>query len=507
MGGAAVETGIARRIVYAAKADTAIVYSEPHSSATTGPQRVAFDRWPVLKPATVRVQRKKTVEITHGPIVGAADPLPENSVVKINSIKQGTTTYTPDVDYKLTASQVDWSPPGAEVGPGTKYECEFEYISTEQAQNQTTRDFEVTGAVTPGVMYVDYEFALRRIDVIVIDAQGNLGIVKGVPATWQPVPPAVPASQLALASIVQTWDARRQTVIDQVRVVSMATLVEYARRMDRIELNNAEMRLAIDVSGRFTGLKSGQFADPMLDNSMRDQGMEQTAMIAVGALQLYEATDVHLLGDGSTTYSIPFTPVKTISQGAWSEALHIIPPPAPTSPQPAQPEPLQAEVTLSPAIDRWQSQIELRYPELPNHILVGIEGSDNFADQVQSNGQHLDPALLDTSKVFLRQIEVKFSAAGFKPTEMLQLLMFDGHPIEALPLQGGTLAANAQGVVTGRFTVPANIPVGTKLVELMGRDGSHGSLPPPHQRVPPCRNLWRTGCEQGCRPLARPCTH
>ena len=37
-----------------------------------------------------------------------------------------------------------------------------------------------------------------------------------------------------------------------------------------------------------------------------------------------------------------------------------------------------------------------------------------------------------------------------------------------------TIQANANGVVNGRFTIPANIPSGTKSVTFTGSGGSHG---------------------------------
>lgn len=38
-----------------------------------------------------------------------------------------------------------------------------------------------------------------------------------------------------------------------------------------------------------------------------------------------------------------------------------------------------------------------------------------------------------------------------------------------------TISANTAGVVSGKFTIPANVPVGTKLVEFEGSGGSNGS--------------------------------
>ena len=37
----------------------------------------------------------------------------------------------------------------------------------------------------------------------------------------------------------------------------------------------AELRLAVDISGRHSGIKKGIFADPLLNNTMRDAGIAQ----------------------------------------------------------------------------------------------------------------------------------------------------------------------------------------------------------------------------------------
>jgi len=389
------------------------------------------------------------------------------SVVKINSVKQGGITYTPDVDYKLLASQVDWSLEGREVAPGSLYEVDYEYISTEQVQDQTSKDFAIEGAVKDAVMYVDYEFAMRRIDMIVINDQAQLNIVKGVPAEWQPIKPSVPAGLLALASIEQTWDERRMVRLDQVRMVSMDRHVANQARMDDIELDLAELRLSTDLSGRYGGLKKGYFADPMLDNSLRDQGYEQTALIAGGALQLFEDVDALLLGDGATAYTIDYAVVVGMAQGANTQDMTVTPP---TVPPPV--EPLPASVALVPAVDRWQEAQQLSYPGSFPYI-VGINGSDAFENQLDNNGNRLNASKL--GKVFMREIEVAFKLLGFKPGELLQQVTFDGQVVTARPAAGGTLVANARGEIAGALTVPPKLPTGTKVVAFAGNQASQAT--------------------------------
>lgn len=457
--GKALELPFDRRLVYAAQANMAQVSSEPHGVDTDALQHFTFDRWPVLQPATARVQRRKTETLTHGSFVGAADPIPDSSVVRINSVVQGGTTYTVDVDYKLTAGQVDWSLGGAEPVPGSSYEATYEYISTEPVLNQTPRGFDVLGALPGTLVLVDYEYALRRIDRIVLGADGAIGVIKGVPATWQPVAPAVPAGMLALASIFQTWeDTTRTTTVDSVRVVPMQTLVAYSLRMDEIEMDLAELRLATDVNGRYGGLKKGYFADPMRDDSMRDQGLAQTALIAGGALQLHEGQAATLLGDGKTPHALDYTLAPRLVQSAYSRAM-------PISESAGE---LPASVTLAPAVDRWEVPGVRVYPKTVR--ISNVAKGETYGSTAQSM---LDPALIDTSDITLREITVQFSIKGFRPLEALQELMFAGVVI-SLASVTGTKVANAQGVLEGGFTVPAGIPVGAKAVQFKGASGSVG---------------------------------
>ncbi|MGE8400776.1 MAG: DUF4815 domain-containing protein [Delftia tsuruhatensis] len=466
VGGAAIELPADRRLVYAATANMAAISSEPHSSSTEALQHVSFDRWPVLEPATVRITRRKTAQVVHGSFVGAADPLPDNSVVQLVSVTQGAKTFAPGADYNLVAGQIDWSPAGDEPTPGSTYVAVYEYISTEGVQNQTPRGFDVEGALPGTLILVDYRYALRRIDRIVMDGEGRINVVKGVPAAWQPVAPDVPGNMLALGSIYQTWEpGTRRTEPDSVRVVTMQTLVAYSRRMDEMEMDLAELRLATDTAGRYSGLKKGYFADPMIDDSMRDQGLEQSAMIAAGALQLYEADSAHMLGDGKTAHGIDYTLVPTIRQANVSRAMQINATPTPGA--------LPASVTLVPPVDRWEYPVEVKYPRTVT-LNFGYRPPEKSTEQMVTEA--IDPARLQSvlGELKLRAIDVGFELAGFQPLEPLQQLRFDGQIVTARPLPGASLVANAQGVIKGSFTVPEGLPIGSKAVEFTGEHGSAG---------------------------------
>lgn len=469
VGGIAVFRPIDRTVIYPAVANTMLIQSEPHAASGEELQTIAFDRFPVLKPATVRVQRKKTQLVTRGPVAGGADPLNENSVVKINSVKLGGVTYVPNTDYKLTAGQVDWSPGGAEPATGNQYTVDFEYISIEPVLNQTPTTFQIANPVNGTVHYVDYEFAMRRFDRLVMDDQGVFSVIKGVPATWLPVKPDVPAGQLLLATIYQSWmQDTRQLLLDSWRMVPMQTIANYSNRMDDIELDLAELRLATDVNGRYSGLKKGYFADPMRDDSMRDQGMEQTAQIADGALQLYEDFGAHLLDDGKTAYAMGYDLAVGLRQSAYSRSMAINPSVAVGQ--------LPASITLAPPIDRWEVPGVRKYPKRVQFLYAPIYfPGQTVAGSVQAEfDKNFDKSLIDTSDIYLREIDVGVTIAGFDPLEPVKAATFDGQDIALKDAQGQTPTANAQGVVQGSFKVPKGITVGTKRLRIEGDNGSYG---------------------------------
>ena len=453
--GRAYELPSGRRIVFNAQPDLQWVDSEPHLSTTDNAQRITYDRWPMVGVPQVRAIKRRTVDVVHGGFVGAADPLPDNSVQVLEKIQQGATIYAVNADYKLTAGQVDWSATGAEPAPGSTYKATYLYIAVVEPTAVDSRGFTVTGAVTGTSVLLSYHYALRRIDRLTLDREGVFAWVRGVPAPWAPIAPQVPTNVLAIASVYQSWDDQRRVTMDGVRTMPMEELAELKDANARMRQDLAEIRLAVDISGRYSGIKKGLFADPMLGDEMRDAGQPQTGLIVAGALRLPINITVHQIGNAITTRQSPaYTQRAALSQTARTGSMLV-------NPYSAF-EPLPRAVTLTPAVDRWTDVYDtLKAPTLIASWYNGTGEQKVIKQQV-------------TQIEYLRQIHVRFDLA-FGPGEALQSITFDGLAVQATPLPGGALVASPAGVLSGTFEVPAGIPAGTKAVEFRGTGGSAGS--------------------------------
>lgn len=463
VGGRGIELPVARRVVYDAQPALLWIDSEPQQSAGTAPQRVNFDFWPMVGVPQVRITSRKTVTLNHGGFAGAADALPDSSVLTIETVTQGGTAFTAATDYLLTAGQVDWSPAGAEPAPGSSYDVTYTYLHQAEPTDVDATGFTVAGALEGSLILTSYNHALRRIDRMCLTIEGAIEWVRGVPAKWEPVAPPVPANMLPLASVHQFWDARRRLVPDGVRVVPMDELNGYRSRIDSVFTDLAELRLAVDVSGRYSGIKKGLFADPFIDDGMRDAGTPQTAAISGGALQLPMAIAVAQLGtDITERATAAHNHAAVLSQTARTGSMLV-------NPYQAF-EPMPSPAVIKPAVDRWTTT-ETVLGEA--RTMVG----DHFFmhwQQVGFNWQRTETAEVGSSTAeaeFLREIDIEFDLS-FAAGESLASLTFDGIAIAAQPLPGGTLATDAQGHLRGKFTVPPDVPAGTKLVRFVGTLGS-----------------------------------
>lgn len=458
-----------RRITYNAVPDLRPVDTEVHTATGEERQRIEVAHAPIHRVTFLRVTVQKTVSVVHGAYSGVSDPLPDTSVVAIVKCRQGETVYAPGTDYKKTGDSVDWSPLGSEPAPGSTYEVTYNYLAGMEPAELDCDGFTVVGAVEGSSILVSYEQALPRLDRLVLTSEGTFTWLQGVGAerNWQQ--PKVPSKMLGLATVFQTWRPTRELTNDGVHVVSFNTMEELSSRVDYAISEIARQRLEADVATRENGTRAGIFVDPLLDDSMRDQGIEQSAAIVDNELTLpIEGRAFALSADVPKPTARAYTPRVILEQTLRTGSMQVNPY--------MSFEPMPAIVTLTPAIDRW-TEVDSKFTSPvtqflnTGHYVPGFWATRLVSQSVQTTQQVVgtETKLLE----YLRPIDVAFRIEGFGPGEKLTSVTFDG--IDVTP--ENPPVADADGVALGSFKIPDRVPAGSKRVECVGSPdgGSKGS--------------------------------
>jgi Domain of unknown function (DUF4815) len=447
-----------RRVPLAVQPDLKTISNEPHLSAGSAPQRINFDRTPGTAISAVSITAEKTVTLTHGGFTGAADLLPDTSVLSILSVTQGASTYTQGGDYILAAGRVDWSPGGAEPSPGSTYQVTYRYITLAAPTAIDDAGFTVAGSVTGTLILVSYSQKLPRIDRLCVNVLGVPVWVIGVSAEENAQLPDVPEDYLAVASIYQTWTASRRVSNDGVRVVPMPVLSGIDNRFDRLLQLVAQQRLESNIHTRESGSKKGLFTDPFIDDTQRDAGTPQTAAVVRGELLLPIAAMIYQVSaDVTGPATLPYNSVMALQQPFATGSMKINPymsfavPPAP--------------VTLTPAIDRWTVVESVWSSDATSRFVVGQGDQSSSASTTRTLLTGVTSAPIEN----LRPITVSYQITGFGAGEALQSMTFD-----SISLPTGGAVADGAGVVVGSFTIPTGIPSGTKAFRAVGAGGTEG---------------------------------
>lgn len=463
VGGYAVELSTSRRLLRKASPDLLSIDSEPHISAGDAPQRITLDRYPVGNINEVRITRQSEASITHGGYTGASDPLPHTSVVEIVSVSQGGVVYSVGSDYKLSAGKVDWSPSGLEPSPNSTYNVVYHHITVESATDADLSGCTISGAVAGSQILISYSQMLPRIDRLCISREGEFVWVEGVAAEWNPLMPRVPEDMLPIAAIYQTWDGSRRVANNGVRTVPMDEIAAMNTRMDAIVEQVAQQRLKSDIYTREAGAKKGLFVDPCLNDEMRDQGLEQSAAIISGVITLPVSIDT--ISAFSNDITAPLAQDYTL-QSALEQLLR-------TGSMKVNPynafDPLPALMELTPAVDRWTDVKTNWASAVTKEFNVTDDGYFHVVVGSQTSTSTETLSTSTSALAYLRRIAVAFKGTGFGINESVSVT-FDG--IDVTP---AGLKAGSNGVLSGSFTIPANIPAGSKSVQFTGAGGTRGS--------------------------------
>jgi hypothetical protein len=466
--GYGVDLATARRLIYDAQPDIRQIDIEVHpadaSSSQSGGQRITLAHPPLHQVDVVRITTRKTIQLTHGAYTGAQDTLPDTAVVAIIECRQGDTVYTQGTDFKKTGDKVDWSLSGAEPATGSTYSCTYDSIIDIEPVNVDYDGFSVEGAVNGSSILVTYKQALPRYDRLAINQDGQFLWFKGVAAELYARPPLVPAYMLALATVHQTWRDVRSVVNDGVRVVPFNEIVAINERIEYVLKEIARQRLEADIFTREAGARVGIFVDPLMNDDMRDQGIEQTGAIINGSLMLPILGNVTFFPvPALRPYSPDYDPAVILSQPLRTGNMAVNPY--------MSFDVLPARVALNPANDYWTTIETMWASQITQRFETGhyVPGNSTLTSSTTTSRTEL---LATASKLleYLREIAVAFRIEGFGAGEILASVIFDG-----VPATFAAATANEDGVVESTFTIPPKIPAGAKTVVFTGQGGTTGT--------------------------------
>lgn len=412
---------------------------------------------PIAQINSILLTKERTVTITRGAVVGGVDALPDTSVISVSLVKQGGTTFAVGT-YQLLNNTIDWSPAGAEPSVGSTYEVTYRYRASVTATAQTHDTITVTGGATGGDIIVAYTQKLPRIDCLCLKDDGSPVYVKGVSARINPLPPAVPSTLLKLCEIRNDWISKPVVTNNGTMFHSQDFLRSLAdsffdmRRLLQLE------RLESAIDRREPVAKLGTFVDPFVSDYYRDAGTVQNGAVADGMLSLAVVPTFYL---ATLTEPAMLNYVEeVVAQQLFKTGCIKVNPYANFTPLPGQ-------LKLTPSADFWTvSQTEWTSP-ITQEFNRGIAVDENTPLRaVQVSNRLVDQRVEQAD--FLRQIPVTFTISGFGAGEVLQSLTFDGKSVKP----AGTQTANASGIITGTFTIPAAVTAGTKVVQAVGVGGT-----------------------------------
>ena len=493
--------------VYTEDPDLEAIANEPKTSSTAGTQTITTNYQPLETVQDVVITTEVTETLTHGAFSGASDALGNTSVLSIQSIVQGSTTYTINADFILNGDQVDWSPSGNEPAPGSTYDVTYRYLTSVTPTNVdlAAGTFEITGAVVGTLVLIDYRWKLPRFDLLAMQTDGTVVRQKGVSHRFKPTIPDGAADTTTLAVLENKWG--QDTGVDQsemVFAIPFSKLAEMQSAIGELYELVAIERLERDISSKAPTTKNGVFVDPFLDDDLRDAGyigsitnnpggdaviVETELMLPIDAegIVFPDNNGVDEVTIPEATVSIntlPYNDVAVVAQPLRTDSMKI-------NPYQAF-EPMAASARISPAQD---TIVRTTWRRRTDTFIT------NPHRRFKRNGRQRPLRTIDTIRTLetvetkwdldrLRERDVRFRIFGFRPGEQLTKVTFAGkeysnrlytwsNPKTAQSYSDFTATLNSAQTRTefrGRFRIPGPdiYPVGTYDLEFTGEVGPNG---------------------------------
>ncbi|WP_455475335.1 DUF4815 domain-containing protein [Bartonella sp. B17] len=420
--------------------------------------RFSLNKTPIAEIKSILLTKEKTATVTRGAIAFGQDSLPDSSIVSVLKVVQGTAEFKENVDFTMRGNIIDWSLAGKEPKSGSTYRVTYRYRDKVEATNQTSTEITVSGGAEDGDIIVSYTWKMPRIDRIGLLEDGSAVYIKGLSAPNQPLTPQVPSNVLSLASIHNDWMNTPVIKNDAFRSIPYSDLQRVIKHLDDLDRIVQLERIKSGINAKDPMVKKGIFVDGFIDQSNRDLGTKQDASVGNGVLELPIKTTFYTLSlDAPAT--LDWSEDVIISQQQKTACTKINPY--------ANFEPLPASITLNPIADFWTEHRTEWGENLINDYWVSGSRSGAKTERTEYNekiGEHQE------NLPFLRQIPITYKINGFGKGEILKSLTFDG--LDVMPKT--KTVSNDKGEIAGSFTIPANIPAGTKQILVEGMSGAKG---------------------------------
>lgn len=236
----------------------------------------------------VGIKLASQIQMTHGTYNGCSDEVANTPLVEIVSISKdqaGTQKYTEGRDYFKDGDEINWSPNGTdadEPSPGSTYYVTYKYQTTDifSTINSDKTGVTISGLVSGTTCYVDYTHYLKRVDSVTLTSDGNIEVVEGSSAEFNPSSREV-TNNLTLSTVLVEYDKKPYFFNDYYRAYKNSDIAFLRDAIYDLQYNMAQLDLATDISSKDPSTtKAGMFTDPFYDDDQRDQGIEQNAEVA-----------------------------------------------------------------------------------------------------------------------------------------------------------------------------------------------------------------------------------
>lgn len=485
---------------------------------------------PVKEINRVLVTIQVTKDITRG--TTSSDVLPNAPVVDILKIEQGTIVYTRGTDYQLINDSVNWlSTASKKPAIGSTYKVTWTYNKVLTAgvdydltsdNNEYYLDFTNKTGLKPvenSEMKIDYDFYLNRKDIVVLNKNGEVFIIKGQAnlADYTATPSYNSVEYLCLATI--TIYANSTNIdIDNNAICRMPLEKMWAMlsRIEDLEYNEAVTDLdVVAQEGEQATLLKGILTDSFvnfdksdINHALWDAAIDLTERCVTTSAEsssyLLTTHDTQgTTGFSGKTFSYMITnncsDVVVLNQNYATERMVINPyrvylKNAILSISPASSN-LKGKITYEngPDVNISKKIVASTYyrgsykTELDRQNFYA-EGYSNLTTNVHNTGNnwHYNSSSYTTVTGTKTSTTYKSRLITYIPTETIKVnvknllpyidnltLTFAGIKVNFIPAsdvykgtEQGTCRADGEGIIKGSFVIPKNISTGTKEVKI-----------------------------------------